>query len=81
MLLHEFLLDSQAWKLLDHRNRWRVPLSDQHLLLGRVYAHGEVEEGPRRRKPVRLLVRSGRTEALVTGSKKRTALPRFVSLC
>ena len=36
-----------------------VPLSDQRILLGRLHAHGEVEKGLRRRKPVRLLVRPG----------------------
>ena len=35
------------------------PLSDQRILLGRLHAHGEVEKGLRRRKPVRLLVRPG----------------------
>src|SRR6267143_3023200 len=53
------LLRRQGWELLDHRDRRRIPLSDQDLLLGRVYAHGEVEQGLRRRKPVRLLARSG----------------------
>ena len=53
------LLDTEAWKRLDHRHRWRDPLSDQRILLGRLHAHGEVEKGLRRRKPVRLLVRPG----------------------
>ena len=60
MLLHRRdLLDTQAWKRLDHRHRRRDPLSDQHILLGRVHAHSEVEQGLGRRKPVRLLVRPG----------------------
>ena len=28
-----FLLDTQSWKRLDHRHRWRAPLSAQHLFL------------------------------------------------